>query len=82
MSNPIQIAALAIRLQASRELLAILANSESDKEAGRKALLLAWILEPELIGSQKELARKMGVSQARVSQMLRHMRLSFSKLNH
>jgi hypothetical protein len=76
--NPVEAVALAIRAQATHELLALLSKSKTDKEAGRKALLIAFILDPALIGTQRELARRMGVSEGRASQMLKHIRRSFA----
>ena len=79
MNPQVTIAALAIRAQATREVLALIANSDSDREAGRKALLLAFVIDKQLIGTQRELAKKMGVSEGRASQMLKSFRERFAK---
>lgn len=70
--------ALAIRADSIREVLALLARSKTDREAGRKALLLAFVIEPELIGTQRELARRMGVTEGRASQMLKVFRRHYA----
>jgi hypothetical protein len=73
---------LAAQFQAMRELLAVLVNSASDREAGRKALLIAFTIDRKLIGTQRDLAKKMGVTEARASQMLKSIRANFPyKLN-
>ena len=70
---------VAIRLAAYRELLSLITRAPTDRIAGRRALLLAFILDPGLIGPQRELARRMGVSEARASQMLKTIRREFGK---
>lgn len=79
MNPKVALAALAIRTQATREVLALIANSDSDREAGRKALLLAFVIDKTLIGTQRELARKLGVTEGRASQMLKAFRERFAK---
>jgi hypothetical protein len=67
--------AQALRWHASHELLALMVKGgANDRTAGRKALLLAYLLDPELIGTQTQLAGRMGVSQGRTSQMLKSIR--------
>ena len=72
--------ALAIRYEAVRELLAVLVNGDTnDREAGRRALLIAFILDRTLIGTQRQLARRMGVTEGRACQMLKSIRRNFPK---
>jgi hypothetical protein len=68
---------LAAQFQAVSELLSVLVNSASDREAGRKALLIAFIVDKKLIGTQRDLAKKMAVTEARASQMLKSFRANF-----
>lgn len=74
----VEAVAAALRLKATRDVLALLADSKTDREAGRKALLLAFMLDPALIGRQRELARRMGVTEGRASQMLKSLRRSLA----
>lgn len=79
-NSPVEAVALAIRLQATREVLALIAKgSGTDREAGRKALLLSYVMDKSIIGSQRELARRMGVSEARASQMLKSFRTRLTR---
>jgi DNA-binding MarR family transcriptional regulator len=68
----------AFRLLSVREAMETVCNSGNDREVGRRALLLAYTIDPSLIGTQRELARRMGVTEARVSQMLKVLRRHFS----
>jgi len=68
------------RLDAIHEALAMLTDGvESDSQAGRRALLLAFCIDRHLVGNQRDLARRLGVSQARASQMLKSMRKALSR---
>jgi hypothetical protein len=68
-----------LRLHTVREALAPLVKSGTDKEVGRKALLTAFLIDPGLIGTQRDLARRMGVSEGRASQMLKVIRREFQR---
>ena len=68
----------AVRLDATREALALLTKDGSDKDIGRRTLLLAYVLDPSLIGTQRQLARRLGVTEGRGSQMLKVLRRHFS----
>jgi hypothetical protein len=75
MNTKAEILLAAVRLDAIREVLMIItADGATDKQAGRKALLLSYLLEPGMIGTQRQLARRMGVSPGRCSQMLTALR--------
>jgi len=65
-------------IKAVRELLHVITTDASEREAGRRALLLCFILNPEAIGSQKQLAARLGVSEARTSQLLNEFRQKFT----
>ena len=60
--------------KAVRELLAIITTDASEREAGRRALLLAFVITPDVIGTQNELAKRLGVSRVRVTQLLTEFR--------
>jgi len=62
------------KLETLRETLALLTKDGSDREVGRRTLLVAWLLDKSRVGSQKALAKRMGVSEGRVSQMLATLR--------
>jgi hypothetical protein len=62
------------RLAAVREVLELVTGDGSDRDAGRRALLLLYIIAPKTIGTQGDLARRLGVSEGRVSQMLKPLR--------
>jgi len=79
MNPSVETVALAIRYEATRELLELLTKDASDREAGRRAMLIAFIVDPKLFGTQTELAKRMGVSRARASQMLNKVRRGFAK---
>ena len=61
---------LIARIQAVRNILKLLTKGGSDKEIGRRALLLLWILDRRLVGTQKQLAERLGVSRPRATQMI------------
>ena len=67
----------AIRMLSVRECLQTLCASGSDRAVGRKTLLLAYAIDPALIGTQRDLAARMDVSEARISQMLKAVRRIF-----
>jgi hypothetical protein len=64
----------AFRLLSVREAMQTVCKSGDDREVGRRALLLAFTIDPSLIGTQRELARRMGLSESRVSIMLKCVR--------
>ena len=66
-----------VRMQAVRECLAKLTKSGTAEQVGRKVLLTAWILDRSLIGKQKDLAKRLGVTPGRASQMLNSVRRHF-----
>lgn len=72
-------ALLLLRLASVRECLETVCASGDDRAVGRRALLLAYCLDPELIGTQRALAKRMGVTEARVSQMLKVLRRGYRK---
>lgn len=76
MNPKIELALALARLQGAQEILAKLARDGADVQtAGRRALLLAYIVDPSLIGTQRELARRMGgLSESRVSRMCKVLR--------
>ena len=74
MKPQIELALALTRLAAVREVLELVTGEGSDRDAGRKALLLAYLIAPKTIGTQGDLARRLGVSEGRVSQMLKPLR--------
>ena len=74
MKPQIEIVLALAKLQGAREVLELVTGEGSDRDAGRKALLLAYLLTPEAIGTQGDLARRLGVSEGRCSQMLKPLR--------
>lgn len=68
----------AVELRAVRDALQLIAAGGTVADAGRRALLLAFIIAPETIGTQAALAKRLGVSRARVTQMLNTMRKGFA----
>ena len=74
--NPAQAqAAIALaKLAGAREALALVTKDADASQAGRKALLLCYVIAPEEIGTQRELARRLGVTEGRASQMLKVLR--------
>lgn len=76
-------AELATRLRAMIEVLAeVIKGAESDREVGRNALLVAYVLDQEMIGTQRRLAQLMGVTEQRVSEMLKVVRRGFFEKTH
>ena len=74
MKPQIELALALTRLAAVREVLELVTGEGSDRDAGRRALLLLYIIAPEAIGTQGDLARRLGVSEGRASQMLKPLR--------
>ena len=74
MKPQIELALALTRLAAVREVLELITADGGDQAAGRKALLLAYLIAPKTIGTQGDLARRLGVSEGRVSQMLKPLR--------
>ena len=74
MKPRIEILLALAKLQGARETLELITADGGDQAAGRKALLLAYLLTPEAIGTQGDLARRLGVSEGRCSQMLKPLR--------
>ena len=74
MNRGTEIVLALAKLQGAREVLELITAEGGDQAAGRKALLLAYLLTPEAIGTQGDLARRLGVSEGRCSQMLKPLR--------
>ena len=74
MKPQIEAALLCAKLQGAREVLELITAGGGDQAAGRKALLLAYLIAPKTIGTQGDLARRLGVSEGRCSQMLKPLR--------
>ena len=74
MKPQIELALALTRLAAVREVLTLITAEGGDQAAGRKALLLLYLIAPEAIGTQGDLARRLGVSEGRASQMLKPLR--------
>ena len=74
MKPQIELALALTRLAAVREVLELVTGDGSDRDAGRRALLLLYIIAPKTIGTQGDLARRLGVSEGRASQMLKPLR--------
>jgi DNA-binding MarR family transcriptional regulator len=68
-----------VRMQAVRECLAKLTKSGTAEQVGRKVLLTAFLLDRSIIGRQKDLAERLGVSEPRTSQMLKILRRNFGR---
>ena len=65
----------AIEARAVRDTLALLVKGQTPAEVGRRALLTAWLVSPDLVGkTQRDLACRLGVSPPRVTQMLNVLR--------
>ena len=74
MKPQIEILLALAKLQGAREVLELVTAEGGDRDAGRRALLLLHIIAPKTIGTQGALAAKLGVSEGRVSQMLKPLR--------
>ena len=74
MKPQIELALALTKLQGAVEALELITAEGGDRAAGRKALLLAYLIAPKTIGTQGDLARRLGVSEGRVSQMLKPLR--------
>jgi hypothetical protein len=73
-----EIVIAAIEARAVRDVLALLVKGRAIGEVGKRALLLAWLMDPALVGkTQRDLARRMGVTEGRASQMLKAIRSKF-----
>lgn len=46
------------------------------KGVGQKAIVAAWLIQP--IGTQRDLARRLGVTEARASQLIKEVRADLS----
>ncbi len=78
MSTRTQAAIAAAQALAIGELLDLITADAADvHEAGRRALVLAFLLEPSRFNGQQDLARRLGVSKGRASQVLNHIRRRF-----
>jgi hypothetical protein len=73
-TTKLELLATAQRLQSAKEDMAMLARGGTAQEVGRRCLLLCYIIAPDLIGTQRELARRLGVTEGRASQMLKAVR--------
>ena len=74
MNRGTEIVLALAKLQGAREVLELITAEGGDRDAGRRALLLIFIIAPETIGTQGDLARRLGVSEGRCSQMLKPLR--------
>ncbi len=81
MTQKIETAVLAIRVAAMRELLTTLTAGETPIDVGRRAILVDFILNQKR-GKQSAIAKKMGVSRARVSQMVKRLRRELATPRH
>ena len=78
MNQKLAAALPVIRLACAHELLGVLVKSGSERQIGRRALLLAYAIDPDLAGgTQRTLARRLGVTEARISQELKPIREHF-----
>jgi len=76
-ANKAEIFLTAARLAGAREVLKLLTKAGTDREVGRKTLLLAFLLDPAAFGTQRNLARRLAVTEGRASQMLKVLRRHF-----
>ena len=76
-----QAAALLVRVAAGHELLEVLVRTGSERQIGRSALLLAFLLGATPQKTQRGLSRRLKVSEARISQEMRAIREAFPWLN-
>ena len=74
MNNKAELLLTAVQLAVVRAALELLTKAGNEKEVGRKTLLLAYLLAPDLIGTQRDLAKRIGVTEGRASQMLKVLR--------
>jgi hypothetical protein len=79
MKPPIEEATAAFRLLAARELLTPLARG-TGRQIGRRVLLLAFILGATPERTQRQLARRLKVSEARISQEMRPILAQFRQI--
>jgi DNA-binding MarR family transcriptional regulator len=70
MNTKAEILLAAIRLQAAQDTLRLVAAGDA-REAGRRAHLMAFVLGCSPCATQKDLAARLGVTPARVCQMVR-----------
>lgn len=75
--NRVKAAVALARISGAREALELLTREGSDRDVGRRALLLAYLIAPDLIGTQRDLAKRLGVTEGRASQMLKVLRRHF-----
>ncbi|MGD0258969.1 MAG: hypothetical protein ABSD29_04000 [Verrucomicrobiota bacterium] len=75
-------AALAlVRLAAAHELLGVLVKTGTERQIGRRCLLLALAIDPILVGgNQRQLAARLRRSEARISQEVKAMRPYFGSI--
>jgi len=77
MNPGTELLAAVARLEVSRDLLAKLVKDSADAEtAGKRTLLWAYVFDPGLVGTQRQLARRLGLSESRVSRMCKSLRRS------
>jgi hypothetical protein len=71
--------ALNVHRDAQRELLEIIASDADVEECGRRALIVAFLLCPDLFnGKQAVLATRLKISESRCSQLLSAIRPKLS----
>jgi hypothetical protein len=80
MNRQLEAALTLARLAGARDLAELAAKDNADAEtAGRRVLLAAYALDPALIGTQRQLGSRMGLSESRVSRMCKVLRRSLSR---
>ena len=79
MKSNIEAATMIIRLAAAAELLRLITTNADAKRAGTKAHLLAFIIECSPCATQRDLAKRLGVSEGRCSQMLKVFRRHYGR---
>jgi hypothetical protein len=76
----IEATAAVVRLLAARELLAPLVRLGTERQIGRRAVLMAFALGAGPCKTQRALAARLGVTEARISQELKPVRAHFRAL--
>ena len=80
MKPQLEAATAIIRILAARELLGALVREGTERQIGRRALLLSFILGATPERTQRQLARRLKVSEARISQEMRPILAQFRQL--
>jgi Trp operon repressor len=74
MNTKASILVAAVRLDATKEVLRLTVAGRTVKETATRAELLAWLLKCSPCATQRDLAKRLGVSEGRCSQMLKVFR--------